>query len=114
VLAGDGTAVASEVSIPITPGLHSLVITEQKVPGSSNTQSVSIYLDGAVTVMPLSGRGDVFCCGGDTLVLANHPGMMLDEFEFWPRDLSEDLEMLCENGLDGEWDPVDESCSLVN
>ena len=36
------------------------------------------------------------------------------EGEFWPRDLSLDPEMLCENGWDGEWDPASAKCTLTS
>ena len=113
VFVGDQTRDLKVISLSISAGLHSVLITEQKVPDSFDTQSLSIYVDGALTVMPLSG-GNVFAGNDDTVRLGSVPGMTLDELEFWPRDLSEDPEMLCENGLDGEWDPVDGSCSLVN
>jgi hypothetical protein len=86
-----------------------LLITEQKMPGSTSTQSLSIYVDGDVTVLPL-GHGNVFRAVSDRVRFGTAANTVLDEVEFWPRDLSADPEMLCENGLDGEWDPVASTC----
>jgi hypothetical protein len=34
--------------------------------------------------------------------------------ELWPRDLSADPEMLCENGWDGEWNAATGGCPLTS
>ena len=106
---GDDTPNLPAITIQISNGFHSFLITEQKVPGTTITQSLSIYVDGDLTVMPL-GTGNVFGEPRDFVNLGREVGMILDEIEFWPRDLSADPEMLCENGLDGHWDPVSTSC----
>jgi hypothetical protein len=112
LIVGAGTA-APSISLPSSSGFHNLLVTEKKVPGSTITQSLSIYLDGELTVMPI-GTGNVYGAVPDFVGLGGTDGMVLDEIEFWPRDLSADPEMLCENGLDGEWDPVLGECLFPN
>ena len=90
-----------------------MVITEQKVAGNQTTQSLSIYIDGVLTQMPI-GTGNVFATASDTVQLPRAQGTTVDEYEFWPRDLSADPEMLCENGWDGEFDPLTATCSLTS
>lgn len=112
VVANGGSVAPFTVTIPAAPGAHSLVVTEQKVAGTATTQSLSIYLDGVRTLLPI-GTGNVFGSPSDTLQLARNPGFQLDELELWPRDLSQDPEMLCENGWDGEWNPATVTCALT-
>jgi hypothetical protein len=113
VRVGNGTIQGTELSIPISfGGFQSLLVTEKKVPGSRITESLSIYLDGQRTVMPI-GNVDVFSGVPDFVFLGLQSGL-IDEIEFWPRDLSADLEILCENGLDGQWNPATLTCSQVN
>src|SRR5262249_52173476 len=113
VLVGDGTLHGTEITMPVSGDLQSLLITEQKVPGSTITKSLSIYLDGELTVMPI-GTVNVYGCVPDSVQLATDAGTLLDEVQPWTRDMSADLEMLCENGLDGQWDLVTGTCELVN
>ena len=40
-------------------------------------------------------------------------GLFVDEYEFWAADLSTSLELLCENGHDGEFDIVSNTCLLT-
>ena len=98
-------------TLSVGSGMHSVVITEQKA--STTTQSLSIYIDGNVTVLVIGG-GNVYGTPIDSVALPRAQGTTVDEYEFWPRDLSLDPEMLCENGWDGEWDPATASCLLTS
>jgi hypothetical protein len=89
-----------------------VVVTEQKA-ADGVTQSLSIYLDGAVTVMAI-GAGNVYGSPSDTVLLPRAQGTTVDEYEFWPRDLSLDPEMLCENGWDGELNPASRACLMTS
>jgi hypothetical protein len=112
--ANGGAQTPFTVAIPNTvAGNHSLLITEQKT-AQGLTQQLSIYLDGVLTVLPI-GTVNVFAAPSDNVVLPhNVNGSRLDEVQFWPRDLSGDPEMLCENGWDGEWNPATSTCALTS
>jgi hypothetical protein len=113
VLAGNGGQTAFSRTIAVPNGTHSVVVTEQKAADGVTTQSLSIYIDGNVTVLPI-GAGNVYSAPSDTVILPRAAGTTIDEFEFWPRDLSLDAEMLCENGWDGEWNPATGVCLLTS
>jgi hypothetical protein len=112
VIANGGAASPFSKTIPVPNGAHGVVVTEQKVPGSANTQSLSIYVDGVITVMQI-GSVNVYASPSDSVGLPRTAGTTVDEYEFWPRDLSLDPEMLCENGWDGEWNPATSVCTLT-
>jgi hypothetical protein len=76
-----------------------VVVTEQKA-ADGVTQSLSIYLDGAVTVMAI-GAGNVYGSPSDTVLLPRAQGTTVDEYEFWPRDLSLDPKMLSGDAVRG-------------
>jgi hypothetical protein len=113
VVANGGAAAPFSQTIPIPNGAHSVVITEQKVATGAITQSLSIYVDGVVTVLPI-GTVNVYAAPSDSVQLPTAQGTQIDEYEFWPRDLSLDPEMLCENGWDGEWNPATGVCLLTS
>ena len=50
----------------------------------------------------------------DTIRSVTQTGAAVDEIQLWPRDLSADTEMLCENGFDGEFNPATGTCSLTS
>ena len=112
VLAGNGSTQQFTRTIAVANGPHSVVVTEQKTANGA-TQSLLIYVDGAVTALPI-GAGNVYGSPSDSVALPRTAGTTIDEYEFWPRDLSLDPEMLCENGWDGEWDPASEKCTLTS
>src|SRR6185503_11041670 len=112
ILAGPNSTTTLSKTIPVTNGPHSVVVTEQKV-GTDITQSLTIYVDGTPTVMSI-GIGNVYASPSDTVLLPHFTGTTIDEYEFWPRDLSVDPEMLCENGWDGEWNPASNVCLLTS
>jgi hypothetical protein len=39
---------------------------------------------------------------------------LLDEVQFWQRDISTAADELCENGFDGQWDPAAGKCTLTS
>jgi hypothetical protein len=41
-------------------------------------------------------------------------GQTVDEYEWWPADLSSNPELLCQNGWDGEWHSRTGMCSFAN
>jgi hypothetical protein len=112
VIAGNNTPTPITRTIPVANGPHSVVITEQKVSVDS-TQSLTIYVDGVANVMSI-GVGNVYANPSDTVILPHLAGTTVDEYEFWPRDLSLDPEMLCENGWDGEWNPASNTCLMTS
>lgn len=113
VVANGGAATRFSLAIPIANGPHSVVVTEQKSAAGVNTVSLSIYIDGVVNVMPI-GTVNVYSSPSDAVQLPRVQGTSIDEYEFWPRDLSLDPEMLCENGWDGEWNPASNVCLLTS
>jgi hypothetical protein len=114
VVANGGAATPFSVAIPLAAGQHSVVVTEQKANPNGTTAKLSIYVDGALTTLPI-GTVNVYAAPSDTVSLPhNVNGTQVDEYEFWPRDLSADPEMLCENGWDGEWNPATSACLLTS
>ena len=95
----------------VTPRLHSFVLTEKR--SGNITDGVLLYIDGQLSASVGIGTGDLFQVVNNTVRLAGLPGSTVDEYEMWPRDLSADPEMLCENGFDGEFDLVTGTCSLT-
>ncbi len=59
------------------------------------------------------GGGDVFQQAGGAMFLG-HVGHTVDEYELWPRDLTNDAEWRCQNGADGEWHSRNSTCILRN
>ncbi|HZJ63113.1 MAG TPA: Ig-like domain-containing protein, partial [Kofleriaceae bacterium] len=112
VIAGPNSPTTITKTIAVANGPHSVVVTEQKL-NVDLTQSLTIYVDGVPTGMSI-GTGNVYANPSDTVLLPHFAGTTIDEYEFWPRDLSVDPEMLCENGWDGEWNPVTSTCLLTS
>lgn len=113
IIAGPNSATTISKTIAIPNGVHSVVVTEQKVGANGTTQSLTVYVDGVATVIPI-GIGNVYANPSDTVLLPRLSGTTIDEYEVWPRDLSLDPEMLCENGLDGEWNAATGVCLLTS
>jgi hypothetical protein len=113
IIASGGGATPFARTFNVPSGPHSVVVTEQKAPGSATTQSLTIYIDGVASVLPI-GTGNVYGNPSDAVLLPRQSGTSIDEYEFWPRDLSLDPEMLCENGWDGEWNPASDTCLLTS
>jgi hypothetical protein len=103
---------AKTLDVPIALGNHTIVVAEQLAAGV--TQSVTVYVDGGAPHVVALGSGLLFTPANDRAVLASVKNTIVDEYEFWPRDLSADPEMLCENGFDGEFDPATATCSLTS
>ena len=59
------------------------------------------------------GAGNVYENCSDQVDFMTTPGLVVDEYELWPADLSTSEELLCENGLDGTFDPSTGSCALT-
>ena len=91
---------------------HSLVIAEQKNANGATT-TLRIYVDGNLEyTMNLGGTGDVWAIRNDRITFASADGCVVDEYELWPRDISTNPEMLCQNGFDGEWNHTTDRCVL--
>ena len=91
---------------------HNLVIAEQRT--ANGTQSIRIYVDGRLEATMTFGNGDVFAIRSNIIRSCTQSGCSVDEIELWPRDLSANAEMLCENGFDGQWDPVGDRCRFTS
>jgi hypothetical protein len=87
------------------------VVAEQK--SGAQTTGLKIYIDGRLEQTLTVTAGDVFGIVNDKITMVSQPAAVVDEIELWPRDLSADPEMLCENGFDGEFDLVNLTCSLT-
>lgn len=114
IFAGTGLANQVSVTIPATAvssGMHNIVLAEQK--SGAQTTSIRVYLDGQLEATMTITSGDVFAIVNDKITLPSVAGAGIDEVELWPRDISADPEMLCENGFDGEFDLVTATCSLT-
>nr|HEX4317278.1 Ig-like domain-containing protein [Kofleriaceae bacterium] len=98
-----------------TFSFHSVVVTEQHaaIAGATVTQQLTVFVDGKPTIIPI-GSGNIFQIVNDTITGPRAQGTTYDEYRFYLRDLTEDDEMLCENGFFGQYDHLDDSCSLVN
>jgi len=91
-------------------GMHNLVVAEQKN-GQGLTTTLRVYVDGiGQGSITMGGTGDVFGIVNDTITLIRAPGSQIDEVTLWPQDVSATTEMLCENGFDGQYDPVSDRC----
>ncbi|MGN6109432.1 MAG: LamG-like jellyroll fold domain-containing protein, partial [Kofleriaceae bacterium] len=107
---GSSQTFPSNGSVPLPGGRNSVVITERR--SGTSTTSISVYVNGrGPTVIPING-GDIYAGGSDGVSLMM-PGVIVDELELWPGDLSADPERLCENGFDGELDHVTGTCNLT-
>jgi hypothetical protein len=91
---------------------NNVVITEQRALASGNTISLTVFINGVKTAIPING-GNLYGLVRDDVRLVQSAGLLVDEYEFWPADLQTSLELLCENGQDGEWDPVTNTCLLT-
>ena len=89
---------------------NNVVVTEQR--GANGTVSLTVYVNLKATVIPITG-GDIYGIVNNQIFLATVPSLPVDEYEFWATDLSTSAERLCENGADGEWDVVTNSCLLT-
>jgi hypothetical protein len=106
------SGITKSATIPIGFGSHSVVIAEQ-LEGVA-TQSVTIFVDGGAPTVLAFGSGSIITAANNVVRLPSQGGWILDEYQFWPRDLSADPETLCENGFDGELDPLTGACSLTS
>ena len=98
---------------PLAAGMHSVVIAEQST-AAAVTTSVKIYVDGQLAATVPFTSGNVYGRLSDAIAMAAAAGTEVDEYELWPRDVSATPEMLCENGFDGEFDLVTQTCSLTS
>ena len=57
--------------------------------------------------------GDIYKSAPSNVRLVQAVGLQVDEYEFWPTDLAQNVELLCENGSDGEYDPATNTCLLT-
>jgi hypothetical protein len=72
-----------------------------------------VFVNGQqAAVIPTDGV-NIYGSASDSVLLADRAGMTVDEYEFWTADLAKDPEVLCENGLDGEFDHVTGTCALT-
>ncbi len=93
--------------------VHGVVITEQKT--GNVTDKLTVYIDGTlVGVLDIGGAYNVFANPSDIIQFPSQVGARVDEIEFWDQDLSTDKAMLCENGFDGQFDPVNSVCVLTS
>lgn len=115
IFAGTGLANQLTAIVPASPlsatRAHSIVVAEQK--SGAQTTGLKIYIDGRLEQTLTVTAGDVFGIVNDKITMVSQPASVVDEIELWPRDLSADPEMLCENGFDGEFDLVNLTCSLT-
>ena len=108
-----GTPSEQKTTIITTAGglvpnrFNNVVITEQR--DANGTVALTVFVNGTKTTIPIAG-GDLYARVNDTLTLVQTAGLTVDEYEFWPVDLQTNLEMLCENGMDGEFDVVTNGC----
>jgi hypothetical protein len=110
-----GTPTDQKTTI-VTDGLvagrfNNVVVTEKRA-ANGTTTSLVVYINNKPTVIPIAG-GDVFAVVRDDVRLVQTAGLFVDEYEFWAADLAANAEMLCENGLDGEFDIVSNTCLLT-
>ncbi len=89
---------------------NNIVIAERRA--GSTTTAIVVVVNGVSSTIPIGGA-DLFSITANDLRFAPI-GTVIDEWEFWPADLAATPEMLCENGIDGEWDPATGTCALVN
>ncbi|MBA3395623.1 MAG: hypothetical protein H0T89_23470 [Deltaproteobacteria bacterium] len=95
----------------VTPNrFNNVVVTEQR--SGTTTVSITVFVNGKSTVIAI-GAGDVYQRVSNNVRLNQTPGLSVDEYEFWPADLSASPELLCENGADGTFDIVTGTCSLT-
>ena len=99
----------------VTTGLvagrfNPVVVTEQRGAGGVTT-SLTVFIGGKPTVIPIAG-GDVYAHVSEPRFVST-AGLLVDEYEFWAADLSTSAELLCENGHDGEFDIVSNTCLLT-
>ena len=110
-----GLANQFTVTVPAQPlsttRPHSIVIAEQK--SGAQTTGLRIYIDGQLESTITIPSGDIFAIVNDKITMVSQNGSGVDEIELWPRDISVDPEVLCENGFDGEFDLANLTCSLT-
>ncbi|MEJ7604413.1 MAG: LamG-like jellyroll fold domain-containing protein, partial [Kofleriaceae bacterium] len=113
VYAGTDTGVRQTRSFPVARDRpNSVVITEQKS-DPRRTDNLTVYINGVkVGDIPI-GDGDVFEDVANGVPFNQAVGSVVDEIEFWQSDLSQSDEALCENGFDGEFDPLTGGCALT-
>jgi hypothetical protein len=108
-----GTTSATQITtvVPPTPLSaatgHSVVITQDPI---SNV--VQIFVDGLLHARFPVAEG--LYARPTPMRMTTVNGVMIDEVELWPSDLSRTPEILCENGFDGLWDPATNSCALTS
>lgn len=91
----------------VSDKFNNVVITEQK--SGAQTAQLTVYVNGKTTVIPITG-GDIYARVRDDVRFVQNPNLFVDEYEFWPADLSKNAESLCENGFDSEFDPASGGC----
>ncbi len=113
VFAGTAAGFQKTITIPVTTTKrNSVVITEQRDATLKTTVSLTVFVNGNKTVIPV-GAGNVYENCSESVRFMTTPGLIVDEYEFWPADLATSEELLCENGLDGTFDPSSGSCALT-
>jgi len=73
-----------------------------------------VFVNGTLAAVLKIGAGDVYAQARDSVALFPAASSVVDEIEFWQNDLAKDPEVLCENGLDGEFDLVSGTCLLTS
>lgn len=89
---------------------NNIVLAEQRT--ANGTVSLTVFVNGKKTVIPIAG-GDLYAFVSSDVKLVGPAGLAVDEYELWPVDLAANTELLCENGLDGEFDVVTSTCALT-
>lgn len=111
-----GTANQFTALVPAAPldttRAHSILLAEQK--SGAQTTGLKIYIDGQLEQTLAFTAGDLFANVADKITMVSQDGSAVDEVELWPRDVSADPEVLCENGFDGEFDLATLTCSLTS
>ena len=97
---------------------HTVVIAEHN--NGTVSTGMSIYVDGTLgntLTFPTSGTTSFQAFDlrhtNDLLVFSRLANGFVDEIQFWQTDLTATTDTLCENGFDGQWDPVALSCTLT-
>jgi hypothetical protein len=113
VFVGTSAGVQKTVVVPVDEGkMNSVVVTEQKT-DPKTTDAITVFVNGVKTEIVV-GAGDVYNNTSDSVRLTSTANLLVDEYEFWEIDLTGNVEMLCENGFDGEFDHVAGTCALTS
>jgi hypothetical protein len=115
IFTGTSPALQKLTNLPFTIAgqLTNVVVTEQRN-AAGDTAAISVYINGlSPVVIPINDK-NIYENVSDAVVMANLAGMIVDEYEFWTADLSKDPEALCQNGFDGEWSHVTDTCAFTS